>query len=168
MSYCRFPPPPPKKIQNQKNLESFSWTEPLPASSAYSFSFLVNYLSTYKYLLTAPCLSLIMLSLARRGTRWGKLSNYHPLLNYAALISWLGSSGTVSVRIEMVIFSSEQHLFHSFRATTTKINNVWIMSQKERCCIHPSLCHLHVRSKEPASMCCNLCRTTEAEISFTI
>lgn len=123
---------------------------------------------THTQTLSTPCLSSIMLSLAGRGTRWGKLSNYHALLNYAALISWLGSSGTASAHIGTVIFSSERHLFHSFRATTTKINNVWIMSQKKRCCIHLSPCHLHVRNKEQTSLCHNLCRTTEAEINFAI
>lgn len=123
---------------------------------------------THTHTLTTPCLSSIMLSLAGRGTRWRKLSNYHPLLNYAALISWLGSSGTASAHIVMVIFSSERHLFHSFRATTTKINNVWIMSRKERCCIHLCPCHLHVRNKEQTSLCHSLCRTTEAGINFAI
>lgn len=123
---------------------------------------------THTHMLTTPCLSSIMFSLAERGTKWGKLSNCYPLLNYTALISWLGSSGTVSARIKMVIFSSERHLFHSFRATTTKINSVWIMSQKERCCIHLSPCHLHVRKKEQTLLCHNLCRATEAEIIFSI
>lgn len=49
------------------------------------------------------------------------------------------------------MLNSEQHLFHSFIATTTKINNVWIMPQKKRLCIHLSPCYFHARNKEQAS-----------------
>lgn len=77
----------------------------------------------------------------------GELSNYHSLFNYSALISRLDSSGTSSPHVGAEVFSSEWHLSPSV-STTTKINNVWIMSVWQRWCVHLSLWHLNVRDSK--------------------
>lgn len=106
-------------------------------------------LSPSTHTLTNPSLSLIVLSLAGRVIRWGKLNNYHPLLNYAALISWLGSSGIASTHIRMVIFSSKSHLFHSFGAATTNLIVYGLYHKKRSAafiCL-PAICMSDIKSR---------------------